>query len=166
MSNARELLILRHAKSSWKDTTLADHERPLNKRGRKAAKRMGQLLREEEILPDLIITSTAVRARDTARRVAEAAGYDGETIATADLYHASPADVMEEVSRVADTYDRVMVVGHNPGLEVLTGLLTGVYHRFPTAALLHVRFDRERWAETPGRQATLLGFWLPRLLMT
>lgn len=167
MPKARELLILRHGKSSWDDASLADHDRPLKKRGRQAAKRMGTLLREKDIVPDLILSSTAVRARDTARRAAEAAGYDGETQLIEALYHASPSTIMAEVSRVDDAYDRVLVVGHNPGLEVLTGVLTGVYHRFPTAALMHVRFDGiEQWARTPGRQATLLGFWLPRLLMT
>lgn len=162
----RELLILRHAKSSWKDASLADHDRPLNKRGRKAAKRMGQLLREEDILPDHILSSTALRARDTARRAAKAAGFDGEIELRASLYHAAPATIMAEVATTDDEVERLMIVGHNPGFEVLTGVLTGVYHRYPTAALMRVAFeDVTRWADVEGRPGTKLGLWLPRMLM-
>lgn len=163
----KELLILRHAKSSWKDPSLDDHDRPLNKRGKKAAKRMGQLLADEGIVPDRILSSTAVRARRTAERAAKAAGYGGAIELHRDLYHASPAGIMAEVARTDDDVGRLLVVGHNPGMEVLTGMLTGVYHRFPTGALMHVRFEPPivRWSQTPGHQATLLGVWLPRMLM-
>ena len=163
----KELLIMRHAKSSWDDGSLDDHDRPLNKRGKKAAKRMGRLLDEEGIVPDLILSSTAKRARVTAERVAKAAGYGGPIVLRRDLYHASPSTIMAEVARVDDDVERLLVVGHNPGMEVLTGMLTGVYHRFPTAALMHVRFEPPvlHWAQTPGRQATLLDVWVPRMLM-
>ena len=162
----KELLILRHAKSSWDDPALRDHDRPLNKRGRKASKRMGKLLADEDIVPDLIISSTAVRARTTAERAAKASGYDEDIELREALYHASPAAILDEVATVDDGIERLMVVGHNPGMEALTGMLSGVYHRFPTAALMHVRFeDIEAWSQVRGRQATLLGFWLPRILM-
>lgn len=162
----KELLILRHAKSSWDDPSLSDHDRPLNKRGRKASKRMGQLLADEDIVPDLILSSTAERAWKTARRAAKSAGYEGEIEAREALYHASAATILGEVAQVDDAHARVMVVGHNPGMEALTGMLSGVFHRFPTAALLHVGFeDMASWSQVRGRQATLLGFWLPRILM-
>ncbi|MDF1702447.1 MAG: histidine phosphatase family protein [Planctomycetota bacterium] len=162
----KELLILRHAKSSWEEDGLPDHERPLNKRGRKASKRMGRLLAEEGLVPDHILSSTAVRARRTAERAAEAAGYEGTIELREALYHASPSTIMEVVGTVDSHVDRLLLVGHNPGLEVLTGVLTSVYHRFPTAALMHVRFDGiTDWAEAHGRPAELLDVWLPRLLM-
>ena len=161
----KELLILRHAKSSWLDESLGDHERPLSKRGRKASKRMGRLLREEDMLPDLILGSTAVRARDTAARVAKAAGYEGEIELREALYHADPSRIMATVATVDDEVDRLLAVGHNPGFEVLTGVLTGVFHRFPTGALLRVGLDIEHWAQAPGQTGKELGVWLPRMLM-
>jgi phosphohistidine phosphatase len=76
----KTLLVLRHAKSSWNDTSLDDHERPLNKRGRRDGPRMGELVREHRLTPDIIISSDAVRARRTAEAVAEAARYAGEIV--------------------------------------------------------------------------------------
>ena len=162
----KELLLLRHAKSSWKDTSLGDHDRPLNKRGRAASTRMGQLLADEGIIPDHVLCSTAKRTRQTAKRALKAAGYGGEVTFREELYHASAAEIMQEVARVSDDVERLLVIAHNPGMEVLTGRLTEVYHRFPTGALMHVRYeDLDTWRSAPGRQATLLGVWLPRMLM-
>src|SRR5688500_2653227 len=98
----KTLLILRHAKSSWDDASLDDHERPLNARGRRDAPRMGDLLRDELLVPDLIITSDAVRAHTTALAVAEAAGYIGPIVVEPRLYHASPEDVLAVLATVAD----------------------------------------------------------------
>ena len=85
-------LVLRHAKSSWNDPALDDHERPLNKRGRRDAPRMGELVREYGLIPDVVISSDAVRARLTAEAVAEAARYAGEILLDPHLYMACPAD--------------------------------------------------------------------------
>ncbi len=78
----KTLLVQRHAKSSWKDPGLDDHDRPLNKRGKKDGPRMGRLVREEDLIPDLILSSTAVRAKNTAKEVAEISGYSGRSIGT------------------------------------------------------------------------------------
>ena len=86
----RTLLILRHAKSSWANNRLADHARPLNKRGKLDAPRMGQLLRREELMPDLVISSTAERALTTAEMAALACGYEAAIRVTRDFYHADP----------------------------------------------------------------------------
>ncbi len=160
----KELLILRHAKSSWKDASLSDHERPLKKRGRKAAPRMGRLLAAEGLVPDAVLSSTAVRARGTARRAAEAAGFEGEIELREALYHASPDGILREVAGVPDAAERLLVVGHNPGMESLVARLAGMHYRFPTAALAHFRLDADRWADVPSARAHLAGFWLPREL--
>jgi phosphohistidine phosphatase len=113
----KTLLVLRHAKSSWNDPALDDHERPLNKRGRRDAPRMGELLREHGLIPDVVISSDAVRARLTAEAVAGAAGYAGAIVLDPRLYLAGPADILSLLQRVRGKAETVMIVGHNPGLE-------------------------------------------------
>ena len=161
----KTLLILRHAKSSWRDAGLADHDRPLNKRGLRDAPRMGRLLRQEDLLPDLIISSSAVRARKTAQMVIEAMGYDGELRLARELYAAEPEAYLDTLQSLPDGFERVMVIGHNPGLEELLELLTGDWQRLPTAALAQVELDLGTWQdlgdETQGRLANV---WLPREL--
>ena len=160
----RELLILRHAKSSWKDESLSDHDRPLNGRGRRAAPRMGQLIHDEQILPQHVLCSTAKRARSTAKKAMEAAGYDGEIEQVADLYHASAAGILRVIATAPDEFERIMVVGHNPGMESLVSRLTGHHQAFPTAALAHVKLDVDHWRDAPDAHGALLGLWLPREL--
>ncbi len=159
----KSLLLLRHAKSSWKNTRLADHDRPLNKRGRRDAPRMGRLLREEGVVPDLIITSTAERALSTAEAVASAGGYENEIKYTRQLYHGWIGTFIEVINSILDDYDRVMLVGHNPGMEEFVEQLTGQSVRMPTAALAYIELPIERWQQldedTEGR---LIDLWRPR----
>jgi len=161
----KTLLILRHAKSSWKHPELADHARPLKKRGERAAPRMGELLIEEELVPQLIISSTAKRALKTAELVAEACQYDSEVQPEPGLYGAGPMGYIKTLQAVPDVYQRIMVVGHNPGLEVLLEVLTGEAVWLPTAALAHVELPIDTWAEireyVGGR---LVDLWEPKKL--
>ena len=156
----KTLLILRHAKSSWRDTSLDDHDRPLNERGRRDAPRRGQLLLEESLLPDLILCSTAARARRTAEIVVEASGAKCEMRFSRDFYHADSETWIEALQGVSESHNRVMVVGHNPGLELLLESLTGCDERLPTAALACITFDIDTWPScTFGK---LLELWRPR----
>lgn len=159
------LLILRHAKSSWSEGGLADHERPLNERGQIDAPRMGRLLRREGLTPDLILSSTAKRAVATAELVAQASGYENEIRTTRNLYHASPEAYLEQLRPLSDEYGRVMVVGHNPGLEELLDQLTDSGEIMPTAALAHVELPIEQWAALDETtEGKLINLWLPREL--
>lgn len=160
----KRLLILRHAKSSWGDSSLADWQRPLNDRGRRDAPRVGALLRDRSLVPDLIITSDAVRARTTAEAVAKASGYTHELVVEPSLYHASPADVIAVLNGVADDAGRsVMIVGHNPGLEDLVEQLTGEDHPLPTAALVQLAVPIDSWSELDtSADATLVDAWQPK----
>ncbi len=160
----KTLLLLRHAKSSWKDPTLTDHDRPLNKRGRKAAPRMGGVIGDQDIVPDVILSSTARRARDTAERAAEAAGYEAEIELREELYHAAPGAYIEAISWLPDALTCVMCVGHNPGMEELVSSLAGEYHRFPTAALAQFEIDTDSWREVASASSRLVSLWLPREL--
>jgi phosphohistidine phosphatase len=161
----KTLLILRHAKSSWKQEGLDDHERPLSKRGLKDAPRMGALLKEMDLVPDLILSSSARRARETAELVAEGCDYVGEIGGGRDLYAFDSIAYLEALSELSDEPGRVMLVGHNPGLEELLGQLTGDYARLPTAALAVVQLPIQRWAYLQeGIQGELLQVYRPKEL--
>jgi phosphohistidine phosphatase len=161
----KTLLVLRHAKSSWSDSALDDHERPLNTRGRRDAPRMGELVREAGLMPDVVISSDAVRARLTAEAMVEAARYAGEILLDQRLYLAGPADIVSLLRTVGQTAETVMIVGHNPGLEELVAQLTGERQDLPTAALAQIALAIDRWRDLRlSTRGTLLGHWRPREL--
>ena len=164
----KTLLILRHAKSSWKDEALPDHDRPLNKRGKQDAPRMGKLLRDEDLIPDLILSSDAQRARTTTELVVEESHYEGKVIYLRDLYAAEPEAYLEALAQTGGDASRVMVVGHNPGLEELLQELTDEFQPLPTAALAQVSLSIVQWSEldaealgepAPGK---LVNLWRPK----
>lgn len=161
-----ELLLLRHAKSSWKHEGLSDHERPLNRRGREAAPRMGELLRALDMVPGVVLCSTATRARETAELACAAAGIPAERVIHEDaLYLAAPETIVDVVRYASIGEPRVMVVAHNPGLEQLAAHWSGLRAAFPTAALARFGFDLEEWTDLHiGAPATPMGRWLPREL--
>ena len=161
----KTLLILRHAKSSWKDASLADHDRPLNKRGKREAPRMGKLLQEQDLVPDRIISSTAKRARNTAKAIAKACHCEDRVELTPEFYHAGPGSYLAVLQNVSDNEQRVMVVGHNPGMEALVTYLTGRMETMPTAALAHIELPIGRWEELDYEvQGELLDLWRPKAL--
>ncbi len=161
----KTLLILRHAKSSWKEARLTDHDRPLNKRGHRDAPKMGRLLRDKELVPQLIISSTAKRTRKTVKLVSKACGYKGERLFREELYAAEPEAYIEAVKELDDKYQRVMVVGHNPGLEELLERLTAEEHTLPTAALAEVSLPIQTWRELDDSiKGELIKLWVPRQL--
>lgn len=159
----RTLLVLRHAKSSWSDSSVADHLRPLNDRGQRDAPRVGQLLRHRRLTPDLIISSDAERALMTAEASAKAAGYVGEIRLDHRLYLAAPGEILAVLRGADEGAGIVMVVGHNPGLEGLVGQLTGEPAYLPTATLAQVVLPIDRWRDldetTLGR---LENIWQPK----
>lgn len=160
----KQLLILRHAKSSWGDSSLADWERPLSERGVSDAPRVGELLRTRSIVPDLVITSDALRARTTAKAVAESAGYKRNLVIKPSLYLANPDDIIAVLSSLADdAAGSVMIVGHNPGLEDLIEQLTGEQHEMPTAALMQLALPIDRWGDLDASiPATVKDYWRPK----
>jgi len=161
----KTLLILRHAKSSWKQAELADHDRPLNKRGKRDAPRMGEILVREASIPDLIISSSAKRAKKTTELLVEEVGYEGEIIFERDLYAAWPEAYIETLSVTPDEFETVMVVGHNPGLEDLLEILTGEVERMPTAALANVSLPIKHWRELSFEtEGELVNIWRPKEL--
>lgn len=162
----KTLMLLRHAKSSWKDDSLADHDRPLNKRGIKTAPMMGHLIRDHEIVPELIVSSTAVRARTTAEATAAASGYTGEITLTDELYLATAGEILRHAQeRTDEALSRVLLIGHNPGMEDLVNVLAGRREPFPTAALAVFDIDIDRWRELElGVHSKLRNLWRPKEL--
>jgi phosphohistidine phosphatase len=159
----KTLLLLRHAKSSWKHPELADHDRRLNKRGKRTAPFMGALLQDEDLIPDLILCSSAVRAYTTALLVAKACAYAGKIKQTRKLYLAEPQDYIEVLHKVAETHARVLVVGHNPGLEALIEALTGEAMAMPTAALAQLDLSLKRWSDLDtDTDCKLVNVWQPK----
>ncbi len=144
----KELILVRHAKSSWKDPTLSDHDRPLNKRGKRDAPEMGKRLARSECDPDLIVSSSAVRAMDTARSIAGKLGYPRESIAVEErLFHAGVSELLRVIRGVVDSVDSLMLFGHNPGLTDLANHLgPREIFNMPTCAVLHLRFQADAWS--------------------
>jgi phosphohistidine phosphatase len=161
----KSLLILRHAKSSWKHPGLIDYDRPLNKRGKSDAKQMGKLLRKEKLIPDLILSSSALRAYVTAKVVAKACDYNGEIILSRSLYDAAdPKAYLKAIRNLDDTYTRVLIAGHNPNIEELLEILTGEIHIMPTCSLAALDLQIDRWSDIEDFEITkgkLEGIWVP-----
>ncbi len=151
----KTLLLLRHAKSSWEEPGLHDHDRPLNKRGKKDAPKVGRYLKENGLMPDLILSSTARRAQDTAYAVVKESGYNGEIDLHQDLYLSDSACYLDILRSLPDEVNRVLVVGHNPDLDELLTLLTDVTQHLKTASLAQVDLPISSWQElneaTDGR---------------
>lgn len=159
------LLLLRHAKSSWKDDDLDDHDRPLNPRGKRDAPRMGQIMRDENLLPELILTSSAKRCRKTAEHVIAESGYRGETRITGELYEAGGDKLRQALANLPDPPDCVLLIAHNPGLEELLESLTGDCTPLTTAALAQIELPIARWQDlAKNTRGRLLNLWQPREL--
>jgi len=151
----RTLYLLRHAKSSWKETNLADFDRPLSGRGRKAAETVGSFLKDKEINLDLVVSSPAVRARQTIELVLRAAKMKPELRLDERIYEATAERLLEVVSQLENEHKAVLLVGHNPGMQELLLLLTGQNEEYPTAALSKIAFKNLKWAEVGNRKGSL-----------
>ncbi|MEJ1087894.1 histidine phosphatase family protein [Microbacterium sp. Mu-80] len=141
----KTLLLARHAKSDWGDPALADHDRPLNARGRRDAPDMALRLRDEGIRPTHIVSSTAVRARTTAAEYGAVHGV--EVVHEPLLYAASARSILAAASRLPDEAEVAMLVGHNPGMHDAVAELTGTFVEFPTCAVAECRVEVDSWAE-------------------
>jgi len=143
----KTLLILRHAKSSWNHPKLSDHERPLNKRGKRDAPRIGELLRAEGLVPDIIMSSTARRAQETSERVIDSSGFDGNLLLIPEFYHGNYETILELLRGLPDEAECVMIVGHNPDLEDFIENLTDDYTHLSTASLAKIQIPIQWWKD-------------------
>jgi len=161
----KTVLLMRHAKSSWKDEKLKDRDRPLNKRGHRNAPQMGELLLEKELVPQVILSSTAVRARQTAEAVIEKSAFQGDIRYEDSLYMAEADEYLKALYKLPDEIERVMIIGHNPGLESLLPLMTGQIEALPTAAIAYLSVPIKQWKELKkDHKAELVALWRPKEL--
>ncbi len=143
----KSLLLMRSAKSSWKDHSLSDIERPLNKRGRLVSIFLGVLLKEHELVPQLILSSSALRARQTAEFLTGGSGYNGYIQYFSSLYMAEPAAYLGALSATPDEIERVMIVGHNPGIEGLMQMLTRRIEALPASSVVYISIPVRSWKD-------------------
>lgn len=164
-NNIKLLLILRHAKSSWESAELSDHDRPLNNRGKRDAPRIGRKLLKEGLIPQVIISSSAVRAYSTAEKVAKACGYEDEILVDSSLYGSGYTEYLNVLINQDDNYDIVMLVGHNPHSEQLLEILTGKMVTIPTCAVAYVKLSISTWKKlNEHTKGELVDIWRPKEL--
>jgi phosphohistidine phosphatase len=154
------LYLLRHAKSSWKDASLSDFERPLKRRGREAAQLVGERLAQEKLKNPVLICSPAVRTRETAELVLKSSKLRVEERWDERIYEASLRDLRQVVTEIPDDKKVVILIGHNPGFEELLAFLTGESRRMPTAALAKIEFEVS-WKDIEARSGKLDWFTTP-----
>lgn len=169
----KRLAILRHAKSSWADAGMDDFDRPLNERGRKAAWRLGEELKARQLHFDLVLASAATRVRETLAGVGEEYEFGPDVRFDDELYGASEEMLLAVVRALPEKTQSVLLVGHNPGLELIVtrlarddgrGLRDRVENKFPTAALALIELETERWEDVERGGGEIVDLILPREL--
>ena len=159
------ITLVRHAKSDWKDTSLSDKQRPLNRRGERDAPEMGKRIAKHGIRPSLIIASPAVRAWTTAKIIASAISYPAEFLQRDEsLYLASLNDLLDAVAAQDDGFNNLMVVGHNPGLtDFANFLVPGLTNNLPTSGVVSVQFKGDDWSLYEQPKTELIAYDYPKL---
>lgn len=167
----RYLTLLRHGKSDWGTGEENDFDRPLKERGRKDAPLLGRFLAGMGIVPDLVVSSPAARARQTAELLASAMGYSAELRWEPSIYAASAGELMSVLRHLPDAAGHALLVGHNPGFEDLIARLIGadVYGmaaglRLPTGGIAHLTLSVDTWNEVQANSGQMIWLVNPRLL--
>jgi phosphohistidine phosphatase len=159
----KTILIMRHAKSSWEGKNQDDWERPLSKRGKKNAQQIGKLLDDEKLVPDLILASSAERAHQTADIVMEELKYHGDFFGLNKLYMAEMEGFVQEIQKLADEINMVLVIGHNPCLDCILQIITGKVESLPTSAVAHLSVPIESWEDfNLDTRGELVHLWRPK----
>jgi len=159
----KTLYLIRHAKSYWGNHSLSDFDRPLNKRGKRDAPFMGKILFDKKVNPDLIISSPARRAQNTATEIADKIGYSQKKILfDENLYEASSNDIFNVIRNIDKKYSSLMIFGHNPGLTMFNNSVSEVYiDNIPTCGVVALQFEHN-WSEINSVRCTQLFFDYPK----
>lgn len=158
----KKLFIIRHAKSDWTDDTIDDFDRPLNKRGLKNTPFMAKLLKNKNIMPDLILSSPANRAHLTAHIIAREIGYDKNISSNITIYEAESKTLKKNINNITDEKNIVFLVGHNPGLSDLANILCDLDEDIPTCAVVEISFDTNSWKNISKNNSTLISYEYPK----
>lgn len=159
-----QLYLLRHAKSSWDNPHLADFDRPLNKRGQKAAPLMGSIVEERKVEPNKILCSPAKRTRETLDLFLETAKLESPVEFVDNIYAASTGELRAILKKQDSSDQSILMIGHNPGMESLLENLTGEWERFPTACLASIKLKIDSWKDLERRSGTLEWILRPKNL--
>jgi len=145
---------------------MSDFDRPLNTRGEKAAMFMGTMMAARGLVPEIIISSPAVRARETAELVASAAGFAAEIKFDERIYEASPSELLAVTSDIPDQFSTALIVGHNPGSEGFIWHLTGTLEPMPTGAVAILALRIDQWTEISEDRGTVTDVLRPKVLLS
>jgi phosphohistidine phosphatase len=156
------LMLMRHGKSDWDTDATDDHSRPLNARGKQSADRMGHVLRELGIMPDLVVASTATRARSTAELARLSGGWASRLVLENELYGADVAQTLEVAARYGDASARILLVGHQPTWSMVVSHLTGARVEMRTATVADIEVHTDGWTEVPHSRGALVALLQPR----
>lgn len=162
----KQLLICRHAKSSWKNPNLVDFDRPLNKRGKKNAPQMGKMLVKHKVIPDLIVSSPAKRAKKTALILAKKLHYPKKEIKYLKATYDAPSkDLITCIHSFDDRYSKIIMVGHNTGYTTLANTLGGLHiPNVPTCGIVALNFTIDSWRDVKEKNGDLVFFIYPKML--
>ncbi len=159
----KELILIRHAKSSWSNPLLEDFERPLNKRGAKNAPFMAKVLKQKEVNPDLIISSPSKRTKDTLDFFIKEFDYKGEIIFEESIYEAPYINILKVIKNIDDKHKTIFLFGHNPGFNDLADFLLGRFEdNIPTCGVLKINFDTNYWKNISKDNSKLIFFNFPK----
>jgi phosphohistidine phosphatase len=149
----KTLLILRHAKAAPKDSSMSDHDRPLDKLGEDDALHLGKLIKDKYIIPSSIISSPALRAKTTAEFVAKGCNYKGDIVIDQSLYEAKPEDYLAILEALSDRYSNLLIVGHNPAVEETIQMLTDISDvlSIPPCTLAHLILPIKKWSDLSSK---------------
>ena len=142
---------------------MSDFDRPLNKRGKFDAPLMGEILTLKSIVPDIIISSPAKRAKTTAKLIAKKIGYEKEIEFNENIYEASSMTLFYIIKSIDDKFNSAFLIGHNPSLSFIADELVNFYQNLPTCGVLEIEFETEKWSEISKQNATLISFEYPKL---
>ena len=156
------LYIIRHAKSSWKDTSLDDFDRPLNKRGKLNAPLMGKRLKKKGILPDIMLSSSSLRTKLTAQIIAKKLKYSKDIIFKKEMYESSSVVLHKILTQVDDTNQSVFIFAHNSGLNMLAQEYVHLEDNIPTCGIVEIEFDCDKWIDISEVNAKLISFDYPK----
>ncbi len=159
------LMVMRHGKSDWDAGAPDDHSRPLSKRGVLSAERMGEVLRACDLVPDLVISSTATRARATAELARITGGWECRMVLEGDLYGASVDTTFDVLRRHGAACPRVMIVGHQPTWSMVVHRLTGARVAMRTATVADIEIDADDWDSLVGATGQLVTLLQPRMFL-
>lgn len=160
----KRLYLIRHAKSDWSDLSQSDFERGLNKRGKRNIIRMANALKEMGIKPDLIISSSAKRAKKTAKGLAKNLGYDHDMMLLDTLYMCEPQEWMETIHHIPEKYQSVFIIGHNPEItDVVNMLIDDYIDNIPTLGIIGFDVAAKKWEKFECQHAKFKFFIYPKM---